>query len=96
MGKCYEHEVSFLVDSMTQAFYDYMLLKSSVNNAQTAGCYDQFTIGWMVHLQKQATTAATYPCIPLMDARTSQTPDAMATHREPRLRVRRGATFLKS
>ena len=57
----HEHEVSFLVDSMTQAFYDYMLLKSSVNNAQTAGCYDQFTIGWMVHLQKPLHDSAPPP-----------------------------------
>jgi SAM-dependent methyltransferase len=33
--------------------YWYFLMKSKLNNDETASCYSQFTIGWMVHLRKR-------------------------------------------
>ena len=48
------HKFSPLLASIHQTFYDYALIKSEHNNASTAPCYDQFSIGWMVHFQKVA------------------------------------------
>ena len=51
-GRQPAHQSSPLLASIHQAFYDYALLKSEHNDAHTATCYDQFTIGWMVHFKK--------------------------------------------
>lgn len=41
------------VEELKHAAFWYLLQKSSVNTPETAPCYDQFTIGWMVQLQKK-------------------------------------------
>ena len=47
-----EPDFAPLLESMRQAFYNLLLLKNVQNDANVAGCVDQFTIGWMVHLRK--------------------------------------------